>query len=377
MVTFTIGGKKGHKIKLKEANDLVVVRMKKEGTKLKEVKLSKAAKALSNSLKEVAAYPEADVYVYRCKKSNSRSSKSMLNDIRRVLKEESAIQFAGRTLVDDAGVLHLYTENLFVKFKDDLLVKEYKAVLKKHGLKIKDKITFAKNSYFVQAKAGVGQEVFTIANNLLKEKGVEYCNPEVVQHRKLKKIPQQQWHLKKTKINSRTVDAHVHIEEAWKISKGKGTVVAIIDDGVDIDHPELKGTKKIVAPRDMMRRSNDPRPKFNDDDHGTACAGVAVGNGKKLAAGVAPLAQMMPIRLRAGLGSIREAEAFAWAADNGADVISCSWGPTDGYWADPGDPLHTKKVFLPDSTRMAIEYAMTTGRKGKGCIIVWAAGNGR
>jgi len=91
---------------------------------------------------------------------------------------------------------------------------------------------------------------------------------------------------------------------------------------------------------------------------------------------VAPGARLMPIRLQSGLGSQGEADAFAWAADHGADVISCSWGPDDGDWWDPKDPTHRAVVPLPDNTRLAIDYARTKGRAGKGCVICWAAGNG-
>ena len=88
---------------------------------------------------------------------------------------------------------------------------------------------------------------------------------------------------------------------------------------------------------------DDPRPKDTfpsrrfGENHGTACAGVACANGIDGASGVAPQAKLMPIRLVSGLGSIQEAKAFKWAADNGADVISCSWGPPDGDWFDPSD----------------------------------------
>lgn len=84
----------------------------------------------------------------------------------------------------------------------------------------------------------------------------------------------------------------------------------------------------------------------------------------------------MPIRLASALGSQNEADAFVWAVDNGADVISCSWGPADGMWWDPNDPTHNQVVPIPDSTRLALEYAIQQGRAGKGCVITWAAGNG-
>ena len=112
------------------------------------------------------------------------------------------------------------------------------------------------------------------------------------------------------------------------------------------------------------------------DHHGTACAGVACADGVIGASGVAPKARLMPIRFASQLGSQAEANAFVWAADHGADVISCSWGPEDGDWWDPNDPLHRRRVPLPDSTRLAIDHAVTQGRGGKGCVVLFAAGNG-
>lgn len=84
--------------------------------------------------------------------------------------------------------------------------------------------------------------------------------------------------------------------------------------------------------------------------------------------GVAPACKLMPIRLLAdGMTNSDEAEAFLFAAQNGADIISNSWGPPDGYGTvDP----------LPDVTKAAIDYAANNGRGGKGCVIFFAAGNG-
>lgn len=57
-------------------------------------------------------------------------------------------------------------------------------------------------------------------------------------------------------------------------------------------------------------------------------------------------------------------------------MISCSWGPQDGEWWNPDDPVHQQVVPLPDSTRLAIDFAVTQGRNGKGCVVCFAAGNG-
>ncbi|MFN9941940.1 MAG: S8 family serine peptidase, partial [bacterium] len=123
-----------------------------------------------------------------------------------------------------------------------------------------------------------------------------------------------QWHLKKTKLNGVVIDAHANVEAAHKVTLGEGVIIAVIDDGVDIDHPEFAGFGKIVAPWDATLRIADPRPKDSSgtgdqgDNHGTACAGVACANGTIGASGVAPKSRLLPIRLSSGLGSQREAE---------------------------------------------------------------------
>src|SRR5258708_20372897 len=102
------------------------------------------------------------------------------------------------------------------------------------------------------------------------------------------------------------------------------------------------------------------------DNHGKAGGGVAGGSGMK-ASGVAPGCRIVMARIPDYLGVSDEAKMFIWAADAGADVISCSWGPADGTGAT---------VPLPTATRLAIRYCLNTGRAGKGIPIFWAAGNG-
>jgi subtilisin-like proprotein convertase family protein len=322
----------------------------------------------------VVAYPEAQVEVYRVPVGRGKRS---LDERKRALRGSPDVRFAGGVLVDP-GTREpvLYTENLFVKFVDEADPEDCRAVLREAGLEVKQTLHYATNAFFVQAAEGTGQEVFVLAQRLLARDDVEYCHPELIRQRARKAIHPAQWHLKRTTIGSALVDAHANVEAAHVVTRGAGVVVAIIDDGVDIDHVEFSGSGKVVAPRDATRQTSDPRPLSSSDNHGTACAGVAVGNGSLGASGVAPEARLMPIRLMSGLGSQREADAFVWAADHGADVISCSWGPEDGAWWDPSDPLHGQGFGLPASTRLALEYVTNQGRGGKGCVVCFAAGNG-
>jgi len=379
MYKVKFGGKKGKTIELMESPDMVAIRTK-GNTEIEKTDLNSASRAVIEGTQEVAAFPEAGITVRRVAASEGLesvgSSTRERDAARTTLKQDENIRFAGRVLQDsESGGVMLYTENFFVKFLDKVSEQDCLAILEKYHLKIKSKLVFATNSYFVEAAEGTGLEVFNIAEKLLKEKQVEYCHPEIVQERRFKGVHPLQWHLTKTTINGQTVNQHINIEAAWKHTKGKGVTIAVIDDGVDLNHPEFAG--RIVHPYDATLNSPDSNPKLTDDNHGTACAGMACAAGlPDGASGTAPEATLIPIRLRSGLGSMAEANAFVWAAEKGADVVSCSWGPTDGEWWNPMDPVHNRATPLPDSTRLAMEYVLSKGRKGKGCVILFAAGNG-
>ena len=323
----------------------------------------------------LATFADAGVTVHRV---TARKRMSALRDERRaVLKKEKALRFAGRVLVDQKSRRPVvYTENLFVKFQDDATSRKCKSALKQHGLTIKRKLEYLANAFFVAAKDGTGLKVFEIAEALLQHELVELCHPELIREIRQRTAFDEQWHLKRTTVNGSNVNQHAKIESAWTSSQGEGVIIAVIDNGIDVDHEEFSSAAKIVAPRDVTRGTNDARPRYDSEKHGTACAGVACADGLRGASGVAPKARLMPIRFMSGLGSQAEADAFVWAADHGASVISCSWGPSDGDWWDPDDPLHNQVFPLPDSTRLAIDHAVNNGRNGKGCVICWAAGNG-
>jgi subtilisin family serine protease len=322
----------------------------------------------------VLDFPEAGVEVYRVPRTRGGPT---LEARKAALRSAPDVRFAGGVMVDPkTGSPVLYSENLFVKFNDDADTDACRAVLRDLGLAIKSEPSYAVNAFFVAAPEGTGREVFAIAERLLQRPDVEYAHPELIRERQAKAIFAPQWHLQATTLAGVAIDAHAHVAAAHALTRGEGTTIAVIDDGVDIEHPEFAAPGKVVAPRDVMRASAAPRPQRAGDNHGTACAGVACASGLHGASGVAPAARLLPIRHVAALGSMAEAEAFRWAADNGADVISCSWGPPDGLWWEGDDPLHNEVVQMPPSTRLAIDYAASAGRGGKGCVVLFAAGNG-
>lgn len=377
-IYFRYGGRKRRKRTLAEANALVVVRTHRRDSLANTPLGIQTRRAIAN-WGTVARFDEAGVEVLEVPAGRSR--KRRRDEARSLLKAEPEIHFAGRVLRDSGSQNPvIYTENLFIKFKDSVSKREARRRLTDQQLQVKRALDFAVNAFFVQPAAGSGRAVFNVAEAMLEADAVELCHPEMVRplgdrHAVAQPFPQQ-WHLHATEVDRVRVEAHAHVAAAWELTRGEGTTIAVIDDGFDVDHPEFIGAGKVVTPWDATRKRNDPRPQFRSERHGTACAGIACAGGIHGAYGVAPAAKLMPIRLRSGVGSVDEAEAIKWAVDHGADVISCSWGPPDGDWTNPEDPRHDEKVDLPDHSRLALEYAVTTGRGGKGCTIVWAAGNG-
>jgi subtilisin family serine protease len=379
MLQVRYGGRTGKSHRLAETTNYLAVRTHDHQEIAQRAVASTAltdeAWRTLDRFESVDYFVRAGVQIFRAKPGTSRP-RTARDEARRVLKRQKAIRFAGRVLCDPRSREPvLYTENLFVQFVSDAAESACRRLLKAHGLVVKRPLAYARNAYFVEAAEGIGQKVFALAERLLRNEQVQLCHPELVRRAHRKGAFTAQWHLKKTTIDGNVLDQSASVEAAWALATGEGATIAIIDDGVDIDHEEFRTSGKVLAPRDATFGTSNPRPG-NGNRHGTACAGVACADGNFGASGVAPRARFIPIRLASELGSQNEADAFVWAAQNGADVISCSWGPADGDFRDPDDPVHFEDAPLPDSTRLAIDFAATQGRGGKGCVVLFAAGNG-
>ena len=364
------GGRNGERLQLEVDPELMAVRTRSRRS-FRDGPVVGPEAALLDGMELVLEFPEAGVEVYR----RRGGAEPPVAQVKEALEQAPDTRFAGDVLVDPAGEPVLYTENLFVKFRDDRPLEDSRRVLVEAGLQIKDELPYATNAFFAAAPEGTGQEVFAIAQRLLERDDVEYAHPELVRQLGRRAVFPEQWHLATTSIGGHSVSASANVAAAHALTQGEQVTIAIIDTGVDVDHEEFASAGKVVAPHDATSGDDDPRP-LPGESHGTACAGVACADGVAGATGVAPRARLLPIRMVSQLGSQQEANAFFWAASHGADVISCSWGPVDGRWFDPADPRHNVRVPLPDSTRLAIDHAVTQGRGGRGCVVLFAAGNG-
>ena len=160
----------------------------------------------------------------------------------------------------------------------------------------------------------------------------------------------------------------IHACDAWQQTIGNPkTVVAIVDQGIDTSHREFANTMFSEYAYDCCA---DREVDTIQGDHGTMVAGViAASHNDELIAGLAPDVTIMsvshPLSPRYTSGQ-ELASGISWAVEHGADVINCSWGDWAGFYYVC---LHS--ALLEE----ALLNAVTEGREGKGCIVVFASGN--
>ncbi|MFP4543294.1 MAG: S8 family serine peptidase [Candidatus Kapaibacterium sp.] len=191
---------------------------------------------------------------------------------------------------------------------------------------------------------------------------VEYADPIFIRYTN-EYIPndprlKDQWH-----INA------LNLPEAWEITKGsKDVIIAITDSGVEWDHEDLadniwvnedeipgdgidndnNGKVDDIRGWDFVgnytggsfREDNDPKPTSTHVSHGThvaGCAAAITDNGKGIAS-PAFNCTIMPLKLSSDNpqygGIYRGYDAILYAAENGADIINCSWGGSGGSRAE-------------------------------------------
>jgi len=226
------------------------------------------------------------------------------------------------------------------------------------------------NTFVFLVSKQASENPLKIANKLQVLAEVLAAEPNIFIQQAIHYHPQdplypQQWYLNHQGGDQLAYGSHISVEPAWDITRGvRSIVVAIADDSFDLHHPDFQGMGKVVAPRDLKENNFLPIPQEQETSHGTACAGLAIAEENAVGIiGVAPGCAFMPIRTTGFLDDESIEEIFHWAIDKGTSVISCSWGAAAIYF-----PLSLRQ-------RAAITYAATEGRNGKGCVIVFAAGN--
>lgn len=194
----------------------------------------------------------------------------------------------------------------------------------------------------------------------------------------------EQWHF----VNEDFPEHMMNVTPVWEELgfTGKGVYVAMVDDGVDYDHDDIKDN--FVSFLETLRLPvfltlsyqfaegsydfNDheplPTPKLFDDHHGTRCAGeISAVKNDVCGVGIAYNSKIAGLRILSGpISDVDEASALNYAYQN-TSIYSCSWGPPDD-----GRSMEAPNYLI----QKAILEGIENGRGGKGSIFVFASGNG-
>jgi kexin len=173
-----------------------------------------------------------------------------------------------------------------------------------------------------------------------------------------------QWHLKNTGQGGGTPGEDANCEPAWNAgATGAGVLVAIVDNGLQIAHPDL-AANVVAGSFNYVNGSSDP----GLGDHGTCCGGIAAAAANNGIGGRGAAYDASLVGYGLLLNNTNANSADAMLRNNATlGVSSNSWGPTDGTGG---------LAASPQVWRDAIDAGVANGRGGRGVIYTWAAGNG-
>ncbi|MHB9005327.1 MAG: S8 family serine peptidase [Limisphaerales bacterium] len=217
------------------------------------------------------------------------------------------------------------------------------------------------------------------ASRLAAEPGVRFSHP--VRRRPLqlhgRYAPQpddplfpDQWHLEhRDPVTAAPLGDDFNIRSAWSLSRGEGVVVAVADDGVDLDHPDLITRGVGQLHRNFLTGASNGNHPGLLLEHGTAVAGLvaAEGNNRVGLSGVAPAVRLASWVIFGSGSSYASEEQTAAMFESQLDRVAVqnhSWG--NGF---------SEQLPLGALEDAALGKAVTEGRGGLGVVLVRAAGN--
>ena len=253
-----------------------------------------------------------------------------------------------------------------MKLKKEEDIKQLKSYSEEYGFNIIGKNEFMPLWVTIDCTNCVeGENALSIANTLYETGIFQSAQPDLIAGDLVSSVPNDplfsyQWNLFNSgQYGSSYAGLDIKYTRSNDMSLGSSDVsIAVIDQGVELTHPDINLTGYCY---DTI---NGSIPSIVRGNHGTACAGIitAQTHNNLGVAGIAPYSKVMSIShtltYRPNIGQ-ELANGFSSAWTHGAAVISNSWG---------GVP---QSQILED----AIQDALDLGRSGKGCVVVFAAGN--
>ncbi|MEJ2647790.1 MAG: S8 family serine peptidase, partial [Sedimentisphaerales bacterium] len=346
--------------------------------------------------------PETDVYggllssqddvdIRKIRGLNKRSYSVLINDSSdeiqnnafELMQSRSEVTYRAPLLTVNGQTAAVIPE-IVVRLSFEDAYNDLLALCERRGLTVRQKMEFTRKEYLLEVPGTDEKSVFDAIADLEQAQFIEWAVPNFASQPVLsgfvtpddeetEVIPNdeyfsQLWHMYNTGPTGGTTHADINAPNAWRTTSGDpNVIVAILDSGVDMNHPDL--VNNLVSGYDFVDDDNDPSPslKNSSDAHGTMCAGLAAaqGNNNIGICGVAWNCKIMPVRISDDDDFITDADiatAMRWAAAHGADILSNSWG---SYY--PSQIIYSAILDVTEQNGI--------GRSGKGCIVCCAAGN--
>ncbi len=280
----------------------------------------------------------------------------------------------------------LMTDEFIVQFKEDVEDSRIEELLAAESLEILRRNPFTRNQFLLRHVGTFGFAALEASRAFAEdEQLVDFAHPNFIPVVILREtIPNDtlfadQWHHRNTGQGGGTVDADIDTTEAWDFSTGDANlVIAVIDGGFDMTHPDLMPNFWTNAGEIAGNNIDDDGNTLIDDihgydfwndsgnigtdDHGTSVSGCvgARGDNNLGVSGTCPNCSLMLLRLGSTYND--HALAFDYARAMGAQIITNSWGYAIG----------TPSTAVVET---AITNAANNGRGGLGCVVLFAMNN--
>ncbi len=341
--------------------------------------------------KHVFFLPTPKVAIAKTKTQNDVEAYfSLINKLEEVLE----IDYVGLYMHNGEGYSFGIMDKVFVKLKQAADLDFLESTVHQAGISTPEKYSFNPSIYHFTIDKASNKHPLALAMELIASNKYEFVEPNYLLNPIVHDSDPflfQQWAIENDGSPEQwdgTPGADMSVTDAWTITKGDpNIVVAVMDSGVDMAHPDLYGQSRPGFDATGQGSSGYPNPRFRSDAHGTACAGIiaAKADNNHGISGIAPDCQIVSGRmfyyadttfLGFGLGVIPFstseilADAINWAWQIAeADIQSHSWGLPNLFLSlgfPEGNP-----ALVDDG----LQQAFTQGRNGKGCLLFFSSGN--
>lgn len=259
------------------------------------------------------------------------------------------------------------THRFYVKLKSKDKFAHLQLLLNKYNAGIEQEGDFPL-WYIISCGLNSQYNALELANIFYESGSFAECEPEFINAAYFDCVNDtkfnKQWNLKNTGQSwlwSNLVD--INYCEAHSITSGNSSVIiGVYDRGVELTHPDIN---TYSFSYDANTKSSPSTIYYNENNviyyHGIACAGIigAKTDNNLGVAGIAPDCPIMSLSFDSTCTSKNLGAGFKVAADSGCSVISNSW-----HWGSYSPYI-----------KEGISYALSHGRNGKGCVVVFSAGN--